>query len=677
MINITKKFIEQIRKNPIDTLKTLSEDEIATVLQKANYSYYNTQIPLFSDNLFDMIREYLENINPLHPILTNIGSVSTEEKKEILPYFMGSLDKIKADPKAIEKFKKEYTNEYIVSDKLDGNSAMIQYINGEMKLYTRGDGTLGQNISHLIPFIKNIIPLNKNNNKNSEITLRGELIISREDFETVKDKGANARNMVAGLINAKVPDLQLIKLVQFVGYELIKPILEPGKQFKYISNIGYKSVFNTKVNQDKINIDELSKILIHRREISEFEIDGIVIFHNKLHKKEKENPKYAFAFKSILTMKQAEVIVTNVEWNMSKDGYLIPVVNFNPVSLAGVTIKRAHGFNGKFIKDNKIGPGSKIIILRSGDVIPYITEILSPSEIGQGQFPDIKYTWTKTGVDILLTIEDQKESEEFKFKNLVYFFDKIDVKGLSEGNIKKIYDSGKKTVKDIFNITVNDLLKVEGFKIKMAEKISIAIHERIKTLECTTIMNASNTLGRGMGLKKIELIVLNIPSILQKRYIPSMIELLSLKGIEKITASTFITNLPKYFEFIDNNEIKCILPINETNEEINNSQKIICPPGCKPILNLNTNTTNLHISTNSSQKIFKDMKFVFTGFRNDILEKYIKNNGGEVTTSISKKITAVICKDVTDDSTKIKKAESLKVPIINLIDFMQQYNIVL
>lgn len=662
MVNITKKFIEQLRNNPINILKTLSEDDIATIIQKANYSYYNTKIPLFSDNLFDMIKEYLENINSNHPILKNIGSVSEGEKKEVLPYFMGSLDKIKADEKAITKFMKNYPSEYIISDKLDGNSAMIQYINGEMKLYTRGDGTIGQNISHLIPFIQHIIPL-----KNAgEITLRGELIISKNDFDTVKDKGANARNMVAGLINAKVPDLELIKLVQFIGYELIKPILEPEKQFKYISTTGYKSVFNKKITEEKLTIDELSKILIDRREMSEFEIDGIVIFHNKLHKRVKENPKYAFAFKSILTMKQAEVIVTNVEWNMSKDGYLIPVVNFNPISLAGVTIKRAHGFNGKFIKDNKIGPGSKIIILRSGDVIPYITKILSKSETGEGQLPEIKYTWTKSGVDIMLTIEDQQISDELKFKNLVYFFDKINVKGLSEGNLKKIYDSGKKTVKDIFNITVDDLLKVNGFKIKMAEKILIAIQERIKILDCTTVMNASNTLGRGIGNKKIELIILNIPTILQIRHIPSISELLSLKGIEKTTANIFIANLPKYFQFIDDNEIKCIFA------PITNS--VICPPNCQPITKNSLLNSSVPIFIEKKQ-IFTNMKFVFTGFRNDILEKYIKESGGYVSTSITKKITAVIRKDGKDNSSKVKKAEELGITIINLIDFMQQYNI--
>jgi DNA ligase (NAD+) len=695
MVKITKVFIEQLRKNPLAILKTLTEDDIATIIQNANHSYYNTKTPLFSDNLYDIIQKYLENKNPNHPILKNVGSVAEGEKKEILPYFMGSLDKIKTDEKSIEKFKKDYPGEYVVSDKLDGNSAMIFSKGGDMKLFTRGDGTIGQNISHLLPFIKNIGIIDTK----TEVTLRGELIISKADFETVKDKGANARNMVAGLLNAKVPDLELIKYVQFIAYELITPPLNPDGQFEFMKNLGFKHVSYQVVNEKKINIDKLSTILLHRRSISEFEIDGIVIFHNTLHKRLKENPKYAFAFKSILTMQQAEVIVSNVEWNMSKDGYLIPVVNFNPISLGGVTIKRAHGFNGKFIQDNKIGPGSKIDIIRSGDVIPYIQEILTESETGKGQMPDVKYVWTKTGVDILMSKEEQKDSDELKFKNIEYFFDKIDIKALSSGNIKKIYESGKKTVKDIFNISIEDLLKVEGFKIKMAEKISAAINERKLTLDCITVMNASNTLGRGFGNKKIELIITHIPSILQSRYIPSQAELLSIKGIEKTSANTFIENLPSYFEFIDKNDIKCLFtgtvndePYSPTKITTPSPVKVKCPEGCVPSSIISTSSSELIKEISVPKKIitlkktkidiiekpkqFKNMIFVFTGFRNNPLEKYISINGGTVTTSVSKNTTAIISKDSTDKiSGKVKKAHDIGVKVINVDDFISQNNI--
>lgn len=666
MVKITKAFIDKLKKAPVETLNTMSEDEIATLIQKANYSYYNSESPLFSDNLFDLVKEHLESLNPNHPILKYVGSTAESGKKQELPHYMGSLDKIKADEKALEKYKQEYKGTYMVSDKLDGNSAMIYFNKGEMKLFSRGDGTVGQDISHLLPFIRNVVDIDLT----KEVTIRGELIISKADFDKVKHKGANARNMVAGLVNSKVPDLEIARLTQFVAYELITPKHEPEKQYKFIKALGFKVVYNEKLAESKLTVDELSKILVHRRDKSDFEIDGIVVFHNAIHKRMKnENPRYAFAFKSIITMQKAEVIVTNVEWNMSKDGYLIPVINFNGVNLAGVTIKRAHGFNGKFIKDHKVGPGSKLIIMRSGDVIPYVTEILSKSEVGEPQMPEgIKYTWTDTGVDIKVDLQDGNESDELKFKNLAYFFDKVDVKGLSSGNLRKMYDSGLKTVKQVFGATKDDLVKVDGFKTKMAEKIAQALAERKKTLDCVTVMDASNTLGRGIGKKKIELIVEHIPSIMKTRHIPSVTEMLEIKGIEHKTATLFVTNLPKYFEFVDDNSIDCT----HNNAAQSNN------PGVNPseyYATQNVNTSNK--GTYSPKAVaLKDKKFVFTGFRNENLEKMIKSLGGHVSTSVSKSTTAVVRKDSSDkESGKVKKAEELGIEIINLPDFLKKYGI--
>lgn len=661
MKNITKAFIEKLKKNPVPILDTLTEDDIVRLIQRANHAYYN-DTPLFSDNLFDIIKEYLETKNPDNPILKNVGSIAESGKKEDLPYFMGSLDKIKSDEKAIEKFKNTYSDSYMISDKLDGNSAMIQFKKGKAKLYSRGDGTVGQNITHLIPFIKTIPKIK--DKEGDEITVRGELIISKADFEKVKNQGANARNMVAGIVNSKIPNLDIAKRVQFVAYELIEPRIEPEKQYEFMENNGFKTVYNKKIFESKLTLDKLSDILVKRRDESDFEIDGIVVFHNKIHKRVKETPSYAFAFKSVLTMQKAEVIVTNVEWNMSKDGYLIPVVEFNAVALAGVTIKRAHGFNGKYIKDNKIGPGSKIIIMRSGDVIPYITEIISESETGKGQMPDSKYTWTKTGVDIVLDINEQKDSDELRLKNLVHFFDKIDVKGLSEGNVKKIYAAGFKTAKAILNATANDLLKVDGFKSKMAEKIATAIQECKKDLDCVKVMNASNTLGRGFGSRKIELILSHIPKIITQRHIPSEAELLQLKGVEKITATQFIENLPKYFEFVDANDIDCMFEVYKSDNEI-----------------IEKKDSPKEISSASSSKVvkedynFNDQKIVFTGFRNEKLEKLIKGHGGSVSTSVSKNTSLVIRKDEEKESSKIKKAEELGIKIMALSDFLNKYKI--
>lgn len=647
MVKFTKAFWSKLKKDPLPTLGALSEDEVAQVIQKANVEYRNNT-PVISDDLFDLIKDYLEGLNPNHPILHSIGAAVVRDKVK-LPYFMGSLEKIKSDDKLINKFKTTYTCSYIVSDKLDGNSALF-YIDdkGVPHLYTRGDGTVGQNISHLLPFVSNIPKNLIRASQEKGLAVRGELIISRKDFEKVKDKGANARNMVAGILNAKLPDLETAKLVQFVAYELINPVLVPENQFAVLDKLGFKSVFHSTYSEHALSNSLLSDILVDRRTNSPYEVDGIVVMHNAFHERVDETPKYAFAFKSIHTMEKAEVIVTKIEWNISKDGYIIPIVHFGAVHLAGVVIQKASGFNGKYIKDNKLGPGSRVIVMRSGDVIPYITEVLTTSETGEPAMPDLDYTWSTTGVDIIVKA-DGESIDDVKLKTIEYFFSKLNIKGVSIGILTKVFNSGFKSVKSIVQMSVADLLKIDGFQKKSAEKIYNAIQEGIKNVSCVTLMDASNKFGRGMGSKKIEIIVSNFPKIVSKRYVPTVEELVVLKGIEKKTAETFINNLSEYFKFYDDCGIKC--------GKVDSSNK----------------------SDVASTKL-AGMSFVFTGLRSKELEEYIVSNGGQVSSSINKNTTALVVKDkdakTSNKMQKVSEVEAkynVKINVVTKDEFLSIY----
>lgn len=645
-MKLTKTLLDKLKKDPLPVLKSLTEAEIAQIIQKANYEYYTTQTPIFSDNTFDLIKEYLEEINPHHPILKAVGTGLHGEKFE-LPYFMASLDKIKTDEKILEKFKSTYKCSYMVSDKLDGNSAMY-YVdkNGVPKLYTRGDGQFGQDITHLLPFLRHI----PKNIPSSGYAIRGELIISKKDFAKVSDKGANARNMVAGIINAKTPDLELAQLVQFVAYELVHPRQSFEEQMLTLKQLDFKVVYHQLIGEKLLTTSKLSEILVDRRSHSEFEVDGIVVYHNQEHAPVKENPPYGFAFKSIHTMDKAEVIVTRVEWSISKDKMLKPVVIFNPVPLSGVMVQKATGFNGKFISENKIGPGSKIVVMRSGDVIPYITEILQPSATGEGQMPDNKYVWTDTKVDIMLDMqnEDKSVQDAVDQKNLEHFFDKLDFKGISSGTIAKLYAAGYKTPKSILQITKSQLEKVDGFQSKLAEKVHTSIHVGKQDMQCLKVMEASNTLGRGFGAKKLQLIVESIPTIMTKKYVPSVTELVAVKGVEKKTAEAFVENLPKFFKFLKDNDIKCT----GMNEE-------------------DVKKTNL-TPTGSS---LVDMVVVFTGVRDKAVEEFVTKNGGKVGSGVNKKTTIVVTKSLDGKATgKIKDAMDLNIPVVTLEQFKQQIN---
>lgn len=643
-MRLSKTFLEKLKKDPLPVLQTLSETEVVQLIQKANYAYYQSQAPLFSDNTFDIIKEHLEQIHPHHPILKAVGTAVQGEKVK-LPFFMGSLDKIKAEDKVLEKFKSTYKCSYMVSDKLDGNSGMY-YVDkqGTARLYTRGDGEVGQDISHLLPFLQHIPSMLPPVGH----AIRGELIMSRSDFAKVSSQGANARNMVAGILNAKTPDLDLAQKVQFVAYELVHPSPPPEQQMETLATLGFKVVHHRLLGEEMLTTSRLSDILVDRRKHSEFECDGIVVYHNGVHPRTKGNPDHGFAFKNIHTMDKAEVIVQRVEWSISKDQHLKPVVIFQPVHLSGVMVQKATGFNGKYIWDNKIGPGSKIVVMRSGDVIPYILEILSPSETGEGQMPDIKYVWNDSKVDILV---DQKKvskavEEAVARKNLEYFFEKVDFQGISTGTVGKLYEAGYTTVQKIFAITKQELRAIDGFKDRLAEKVYETIQVGKQQLDCPKVMEASNTLGRGFGAKKIQLILSHIPTILSSKYIPTVEELLHIKGVERKTAEAFCTNLPKFFAFLEEQAIVC-QGLGEMPKE----------------------------ATPVKGHALADMVVVFTGVRDKAVETFVEMNGGRVGSSVNKKTTILVVKTLDGKETgKVKEAKDLGVPILTLEQFKQKIN---
>jgi DNA ligase (NAD+) len=242
-----------------------------------------------------------------------------------------------------------------------------------------------------------------------------------------------------------------------------------------------------------------------------------------------------------------------------------------------------------------------------------------------------------------------------RFKNLEYLFDKIDIVGLSSGNLKKIFDGGFTTVKSIFEMTKADFMKIDGFKGKMADKLFDGLLSKKNNIDCVLLMNASNTLGRGMGSRKIKLITDIYPAIISNNYIPSITELVQIKGIEEKTAQLFITNLPKFIEFKKLNGLDCLI---EDKKPVQGQVQVQGQGQVQGQVKVS----------------FKDLIFVFTGFRSKILEDFITANGGKVNTSISSKTSFVIRKD-NEESTKVDKANDLGIKLVNLSDFEKEYNI--
>lgn len=586
-------------------------DEIASQLRKASDAYYNTGHAIMTDDEFDALKEKLAKIAPKHPFLKQVGAPVVRGVKVELPYWMGSLDKIRDDEKSLEKWKAKYPGTYTVSDKLDGISAMI----AGSRMYTRGDGYVGQDITHVMPLIKGAKTVNG-------IAVRGELIISRKNWDKIKDLGANARNMVSGFVNANHPDPFIGQHIEFVAYELLHPASTGG-----LNAAGYKVVAHETVDSATLSTVFLSKKLVERRRDSDYDIDGLVVIHDGMHRVTKgKNPAYGFAFKSLVTHEEAEVVVTEVTWNASKDGYLKPLVHFAPVSIAGVTISKATGFNAQYIEANIIGPGARIVIIRSGDVIPHILRVISPA--AAPQFPEnTEWEWNTTHVDIVVSAE----TNDVALQRMVHFCKTLDVKHVAAGTLRKMFEAGVNTIPKLLAVTVTDLLRIEGIKEKSAERIVQGIGG-IRAASCARLMAASNIFGRGLGEKKIELILAAYPYG-EALDAASVSDIASVQGIGPVTSNAFIEALPEFRSFIGDTHL---------------------------------------IASCDAPTVPKDtvkMTVVFTGFRNKELEAAIIRAGGKVTTTVSRNTTLIVAADPKEDSEKLRKARDIGIKIVSKDEF--------
>ena len=531
--------------------------------------------------------------------------------------------------------KRSIKGPYVLSCKLDGVSGLYTTQGSTPKLYTRGDGKIGQDISHLIPYLK--LP------KVKDIVVRGEFIIKKQTFDQkYKHSFANPRNMVSGIINSKQVDKKIHDL-DFIAYEMIVPSLKPSSQMKKLEELSFQVVQN--VVQKDVTNEYLSSVLVDWRTNYMYEIDGIIVGDDHIHPRTDKNPEHAFAFKMVISDQVAEAKVVDVEWNISKTGYLKPRVEIEPIRLGGVTIKHATGFNGNFIESNKIGIGAIIEIIRSGDVIPYIKSVITPAETAK--MPNIPYKWTTTNIDIM--IDNMDTNEVLQEKRIVNFFTTLEVENLSSGNVKRIMKAGYDTIPKILRMSKQDFGKVEGFKEKMAEKVYTSIQTKINQASLVQIMVASNMLGRGLGEKKLTPIMNTFPDILtsSESNESKITKLQTIQGIGKENANSFVANIGAFMQFLKDVQLESKLQQKRSSPSPKNT-------------------------ANTSHPLY-NQKVVMTKVRDAEIIAALKDNGGELVDNVKKGILAVVTKNTQDVSNKIIKAKEMNIPIMSVEEFKKTY----
>jgi NAD-dependent DNA ligase len=349
--------------------------------------------------------------------------------------------------------------------------------------------------------------------------------------------------------------------------------------------------------------------------------------------------------------------VVDVVWTPSKDGYLKPRVQIEPIQLGGVKIEYATGFNASFIEQNKIGIGALIQIIRSGDVIPHIKNVTVPAE--EAKMPNVPYKWNETHIDILL--EDIESDETVREKVITGFFRGIEVEGLSSGNIARLIKAGYNTVPKIIHMSTDDFLQVEGFKSKMATKLHEGIKEKLNAASLITIMSASNLFGRGISEKKIEPIMEAYPDILvshssQEEKVKKVTDI---KGMARKSAEAFVQNIPTFVAFLKD----CGL-----------EYKLHPPSTYKKGTQDQVQDQDYIQEKDESHPLYKK-SIVITGVRDKSIQEFIKQMGAHLSSSVSKKTVVVITKSKDEDTSKTLEAKKLNIPIYTVEEFKQMYHI--
>ena len=613
-----RSCLKKLEEEGITILEKYDETTLSRMVRVANRAYYNEK-PIVTDEIYDILCEYVKEHYPNNDALHEIGA-PVEKNDAELPYFMGSMDKIKPDTGILPRWKSKYKGPFVISGKLNGVSGLYTTEGDEPKLYTRGDGYMGQDVSHLIPYLN--LPMQDG------LVIRGELIISKAAFkERYSNKFANPLGLIVSTVNAKQLNSQKLEDLQFVAYEVIEPTLCPSDQMAFLENINrvrceiYKDITN----------EFLSSLLIKWRQEYEFEIDGIIVTNDELYERVDGNPEHSFAFKMVLGDQIAEAKVVDVEWHPSMYGLLKPRVRIEPVMIGGARIEYINGHNGANIRDKGIGVGAVVKLVRSGDIIPDIVEVVVKAV---PKMPTVPHEWK--GVEVVL--EDVKRNITVQRKKIEYFFQQLDIDGIGEGNIARLMKMGYGTIESILGMNYEDFLKIESFKEKKATKVYNSLQEKIKSSKLACLMAASGVFSRGMGEMRIEKVLEVYPDILktEEPLEEKIDKIVDIKGFAKKTAAAFANNIPAFMKFIRNTGLEYKL---EEKRETGH--------------------------------FLYGKRIVMSGFRSNELKEALKNVGAKLSGSVTKDTFVLLSKKA--GTGKAKEAVRLGVKVMTPDDFVEQY----
>ncbi len=661
--------------------KKEAEKRLKELREKTAYyakKYYDEDSPEISDFEYDMMIHEMEGIEEKYPELTNEESLTQKVGGHVREGFkkfehkipllsMQDLFQMEEVVDYVDKIQKQAkeknieNSSFVVETKIDGLTAALEYRKGVfVRGATRGNGMVGEDVTENLKTIKNIP---KKLTEDIDIIVRGEVFISKTDFEQLNLEReqneeplfANARNAAAGSLRQLDTSITQKRPLDIYVYNVqeIK-----GKEFhSHYEELLYLEKLGFNVNPVKIFCEDANQVVKAIEKIGEerekltFGIDGAVIKVDDLDFREilgvtSKSPRWQIAYKYPPEQKETKLI--DIVCNVGRTGAITPLAILEPVQVAGSTISKTTLHNEDFIKEKDIRIGDIVVIQKAGDVIPEIVKVKKRARKGDEKIFEMPTICPICGAP---AIREQGEAAlrctgiecpAKLYRNLVHFVSReaMNIEGLGESIIDQLMNKNLiNNIADIYALKLEDIASLKKNGKKFAENLKNAI-DKSKQNELYRLITALGI--RHVGTKSAKVLAKNFKT-LDNLANADYVSLSMIDDIGGIVANSII-------EFFSQEQTKDLIE------------------------RLKSYGVNMTDSKNAViDDKFYGLTFVITGSfenykRNDIVE-LIEKHGGKASSSVSKKTSYLIAGE--DSGSKLAKAETLGVKILNEQEFIE------
>ena len=661
--------------------KKEAEKRLKELREKTAYyakKYYDEDSPEISDFEYDMMIHEMEGIEEKYPELTNEESLTQKVGGHVREGFkkfehkipllsMQDLFQMEEVVDYVDKIQKQAkeknieNSSFVVETKIDGLTAALEYRKGVfVRGATRGNGMVGEDVTENLKTIKNIP---KKLTEDIDIIVRGEVFISKTDFEQLNLEReqneeplfANARNAAAGSLRQLDTSITQKRPLDIYVYNVqeIK-----GKEFhSHYEELLYLEKLGFNVNPVKIFCEDANQVVKAIEKIGEerkkltFGIDGAVIKVDDLDFREilgvtSKSPRWQIAYKYPPEQKETKLI--DIVCNVGRTGAITPLAILEPVQVAGSTISKTTLHNEDFIKEKDIRIGDIVVIQKAGDVIPEIVKVKKRARKGDEKIFEMPTICPICGAP---AIREQGEAAlrctgiecpAKLYRNLVHFVSReaMNIEGLGESIIDQLMNKNLiNNIADIYALNLEDIASLKKNGKKFAENLKNAI-DKSKQNELYRLITALGI--RHVGTKSAKVLAKNFKT-LDNLANADYVSLSMIDDIGGIVANSII-------EFFSQEQTKDLIE------------------------RLKSYGVNMTDSKNAViDDKFYGLTFVITGSfenykRNDIVE-LIEKHGGKASSSVSKKTSYLIAGE--DSGSKLAKAETLGVKILNEQEFIE------